>query len=61
MTFTILSGPHAGLTGTGVAETSGMTTFTYLGTTVGTDTIEASYTDTQGVVQRSKPGQEKLG
>ena len=53
VTFTILSGPHAGLTGTGVTDASGMTTFTYLGTTVGTDTIEASYTDTQGVVQRS--------
>jgi uncharacterized repeat protein (TIGR01451 family) len=30
-----------------------MTTFTYLGTAAGTDTIEASYTDTQGVLQRS--------
>jgi uncharacterized repeat protein (TIGR01451 family) len=53
VTFTILSGPHVGVTGTAVTDASGVATFTYLGATAGTDTIEASYTDTQGVLQKS--------
>ena len=53
VTFTVLSGPHAGITGTGTTNASGVATFTYQGIAAGTDTIEASYTDSQGVVQKS--------
>lgn len=53
VTFTVLSGPHAGTTGTGVTGIAGTATFTYTGTAAGTDTIEASYTDSEGTLQRS--------
>ena len=40
--FTIVSGPHAGLTGTDVTDANGQATWSYTGTTVGTDTIVAT-------------------
>lgn len=42
VTFTVLTGPHAGVTGTGITDSNGQATFTYTGTTGGTDTIRAS-------------------
>ena len=53
VTFTVLSGPHAGVTGTAVTDAGGVASFTYSGVAAGTDVIEASYTDTLGVLQRS--------
>jgi hypothetical protein len=45
VTFTIISGPHAGLTGTTPTNDDGQAEFTYTGTLVGTDVIEASFVD----------------
>jgi len=45
--FEVLSGPHGGTTGISIADATGCTTFSYVGTTCGTDTIVAS-TDTSG-------------
>ncbi|MCX9011789.1 MAG: Ig-like domain-containing protein [Candidatus Methanoperedens sp.] len=47
VTFTIISGPHAGQTGTAATDASGKATFTYTGTSVGTDVIEASFVNSQ--------------
>ncbi len=50
VTFTVLSGPDAGLTGTGITDGSGHATFTYTNTTAaGTDVIRASFTDSAGI------------
>ena len=53
VTFTIVSGPHAGLTGTATTNASGTATFSYTGTAVGVDTIEASFVDGRGATQTS--------
>jgi len=53
VTFTIVSGPHAGLTDTDTTDSNGEATFTYTGTTAGTDTIEASFVDSNGKTQTS--------
>ncbi len=53
VTFTAIAGPHAGATGTGATDGSGQATFTYTGTTIGTDTIEATFVDALGRTQRS--------
>jgi len=45
ITFTIISGPNAGLTGTAVTNPSGIATFSYSSSTTGTDTIVASFID----------------
>jgi hypothetical protein len=42
ITFTVTNGPHAVLTGTGVTDVNGEATWSYTGTTVGTDTIVAT-------------------
>jgi uncharacterized repeat protein (TIGR01451 family) len=42
VTFTILSGPHAGLTGTGLTDNNGQATWTYNGIKAGLDTIIAT-------------------
>lgn len=42
--FTVTEGPHAGTTGTGVTDASGNASFTYTGTSAGTDTIIARAT-----------------
>ncbi|MGH2543355.1 MAG: Ig-like domain-containing protein, partial [Ardenticatenaceae bacterium] len=53
VTFTVLSGPNAGTTGMGTTDANGIATFSYTSTTVGIDTIEASFTDSQGNLQLS--------
>lgn len=53
VTFTVVDGPHVGVTGTGVTDSSGNATFSYIGTIVGTDTIEATFVDSAGRTQRS--------
>jgi hypothetical protein len=53
VTFTVVSGPHAGMTGTAVTDASGTAQFTYTGTAVGMDTIEASYVDSGGTTRTS--------
>jgi hypothetical protein len=53
VTFTVTAGPHAGTTGTDITDAVGQATFTYLGVTAGTDTIQASYIDPQGNLQLS--------
>jgi len=40
--FNVIAGPNAGLTGTGVTNSGGQATFSYTGTTAGTDTIVAT-------------------
>jgi hypothetical protein len=46
--FQVVAGPHLGASGTGVTDNNGQAVFTYLGTAVGTDTIEASFVDSLG-------------
>lgn len=53
VTFTVIAGPHTGTTGTDVTDSSGQATFTYTGTTIGIDTIEATFVDAAGRTQRS--------
>ena len=53
VTFTVIAGPHIGRTGTGVTDGTGKSTFSYTGSAVGTDTIEASFVDDAGRTQRS--------
>ena len=53
VTFNVVSGPHAGTTGTDVTDANGEATFTYTGTSVGTDEIEARFTDDLGNIQTS--------
>lgn len=45
ITFTVTAGPDAGVTGTAVTGTNGEATFSYTGTTIGTDTIIAEAKD----------------
>ncbi len=45
ITFTVTAGPNAGLTGTAVTDVNGVATFSYKGTTIGTDTIIAQAKD----------------
>ena len=53
VTFKILSGPHAGRTGTATTAADGKATFTYTGATAGTDTVEATMVDGAGKTQTS--------
>ena len=53
VTFTIVSGPHTGLTGTVPTDAGGQATFTYTGTAAGVDTIVATFVDSQGQTQTS--------
>jgi hypothetical protein len=48
VTFEVVSGPHVGEGGTATTDTSGEATFTYTGTSVGTDAIEATMVDRSG-------------
>nr|WP_321498004.1 Ig-like domain-containing protein [uncultured Methanolobus sp.] len=50
VTFTITSGPHAGLSTSAYTGSDGKATFTYTGTAAGTDVIEASFIDNQQAV-----------
>ena len=54
VTFTVLSGPNAGVTGTATTNASGLASFTYTGSRgVGTDVIVATFVDSSGVTQTS--------
>lgn len=53
VTFRVIAGPHAGTTGTADTDNFGEASFTYTGTIVGEDTIEATFTDVAGRTQRS--------
>jgi Ca2+-binding RTX toxin-like protein len=53
VTFTVVDGPHADTTGTATTDASGRASFSYTGTAVGTDTIEATFVDALGRTQRS--------
>jgi hypothetical protein len=53
VTFTVVAGPHVGATGTAATDASGHATFTYTGTAIGVDTIEATFVDAAGRTQRS--------
>lgn len=55
VSFKILSGPNAGLTGTVNTNTLGEASFTYIGSGgIGTDQIQASYVDNAGQTVNSK-------
>lgn len=53
VTFTVISGPHAGLTGTDTTDGSGNASFSYTGTSAGVDTIHATFVDSVGKTQTS--------
>ena len=53
VTFRVTSGPHTGTLGTVATNGSGVATISYPGTGAGTDTIEASFVDQNGVTQRA--------
>ena len=53
VTFKVIDGPHVGTTGVAVTNASGIATFSYTGTTIGTDTIEATFVDSLERTQRS--------
>ncbi len=48
VTFEVIAGPHAGVTGQAVTDSTGTARFIYIGTSLGTDTIQASFTNGQG-------------
>jgi hypothetical protein len=50
VTFTVLSGPNAGTTGTAVTDANGNASFTYSSTLTGTDTLEASVSNPAGTI-----------
>jgi PKD repeat protein len=53
VTFEILAGPHAGLTGAASTDAEGLAKFTYAGARKGTDTIIARFVDSRGQAQTS--------
>ena len=53
VSFNITSGPHAGGNGADTTDANGEATFTYTGTSDGTDTIEASFVNFYGRTIRS--------
>jgi hypothetical protein len=53
VTFTVIDGPHAGTQGVAATNDSGIATFSYVGTSEGNDTIEASFVDDLERTQRS--------
>ncbi|HEX5504265.1 MAG TPA: PKD domain-containing protein [Thermomicrobiales bacterium] len=53
VTFEILSGPHAGQTGTATTGPDGTATFAYTGTAAGADVVEATFVDGAGKSQSS--------
>jgi len=50
VSFTALSGPNAGITGTGVTNANGVATFSYTSQKTGTDTLRASVTNLVGTL-----------
>ncbi|MDO8282037.1 MAG: hypothetical protein Q7U10_05350, partial [Thermodesulfovibrionia bacterium] len=55
VTFEVISGPHTGVTGLVTTDSNGQATFSYVGTTVGVDKIEARFLDSSERIQRSTP------
>ncbi len=55
VTFKVVSGPDAGLSGPGTSPTngSGNASFSFIGASAGTDTLEASFVDSLGVTHTS--------
>ncbi len=53
--FTVVSGPNAGLTGSAITDSNGHASFTYTSNSPGTDTIQASFENSQGVTVISSP------
>jgi hypothetical protein len=53
VTFTVVSGPDAGMTGTAVTDAAGHARFTYTGKSAGTDDILASFADSSHTVHTS--------
>jgi len=55
VTFKVVSGPDAGLTGTGTSPTdaSGKASFSFVGSSPGTDTLEASFVDSLSATHTS--------
>lgn len=51
--FTIIDGPHVGVSGTAVTDAAGQASFSYTGSAVGIDTIEATFIDSSEITQRS--------
>jgi hypothetical protein len=51
--FTVVSGPHAGTTGTATTGADGTATFSYTGASPGLDTLTASFVDDRGITQTS--------
>ena len=61
VTFRVISGPHVGTTGTATTDGTGTAVFSYTGTTIGRDAIEASYVASSGATQTSnRPFRLKL-
>ena len=53
VTFAVTVGPNLGATVTGVTDSIGKVTFSYVGNVVGTDTIIASFVDNAGITIQS--------
>lgn len=53
VTFEVVSGPHAGTSGTAMTDSSGTASFGYTGTAEGTDSIVATFVDSDGNTQTS--------
>lgn len=53
VTFKVIAGPNAGITGGGTTDATGTASFTYAGTVAGVDTSEATFVDVAGKTQRS--------
>lgn len=53
VTFTVLTGPNAGLVAVQVTDGSGQASFTFRGDAAGTDTIQATFLDSNMVLRRS--------
>ncbi len=55
VTFEVLSGPNDGLTGMDTTDVNGEAQFSYTSFATGTDTIQASFVDENGMTQVSNP------
>jgi RHS repeat-associated protein len=53
VTFAVLAGPHAGITGQAVTDGEGAARFSYGGSIAGTDTLQATLTNSSGGVVQS--------
>lgn len=53
VTFKVVSGPQAGVTGTAVSDAAGHASFTYTGRAAGMDECQASFVDSQAHVKTS--------